>query len=548
MKIITVIPLAKSAFREDLTYFSAQDITIGSIVGIPMRNKKILGLVVSSEDAQNIKSDIKSMTFNLKKIIDTGEKVLFRKEFLDSAFEVSEYFASKKSIGIASLIPMAFQNEYEKLKRSPSLTLPKGDGKNAVKSEKLLLQSPTEDRIIYYKTLIRSSFAEKKSVFVVLPTEYDIKNFSEILSKGIENFSFAIHGGLSPKKQISLFEKIASLEHPVLIFATAPYLCIPRADTGTIILEHESSNAYRMISRPNFDLRVFAELFASKINAQFILSDTLLRFETIARRKNNNFGEARPLSFRINFDGHLEIITPNKDKGATAKFQIFSDEVLKEMQKVLSKGKNVFVFSLRKGLATETICRDCNQTITCETCSAPVVLYLSKDGNKRMFACNRCNSEKNPEMTCPRCGSWNLMPLGIGTDTVTEELKQSLPDIKIFKLDKESAKTAKEAEKIMKEYEEQSGSILVGTEMAFFYLKEKVYFSVIASFDSLWSVPNFKMSEKIIQLVFSIISKTKEKLIIQTKNENDPAILAIKNFFFCPRGIRRKKEPRLSAI
>ena len=52
--------------------------------------------------------------------------------------------------------------------------------------------------------------------------------------------------------------------------------------------------------------------------------------------------------------------------------------------------------------------------------------------------------------------------------------------------------------------------------------------SVIASFDSLWSVPSFKMNEKIIQLIVSIISKTKDKLIIQTKNEKDPALHAIK--------------------
>lgn len=35
------------------------------------------------------------------------------------------------------------------------------------------------------------------------------------------------------------------------------------------------------------------------------------------------------------------------------------------------------------------------------------------------------------------------------------------------------------------------------------------------------------MGEKIIELIFSIISKTKEKLIVITKNIKDPALLAI---------------------
>ena len=65
--------------------------------------------------------------------------------------------------------------------------------------------------------------------------------------------------------------------------------------------------------------------------------------------------------------------------------------------------------------------------------------------------------------------------------------------------------------------------------MAFFYLKEKVDLSIVASFDSLWSIPNYKMSEKIIQLLLSIISKTERKIIIQTKNKNDSALLAVKS-------------------
>jgi primosomal protein N' len=67
----------------------------------------------------------------------------------------------------------------------------------------------------------------------------------------------------------------------------------------------------------------------------------------------------------------------------------------------------------------------------------------------------------------------------------------------------------------------------VGTEMALFYIKDSVTLSLIASFDSLWSIPNFKMSEKILQIIFTIISKTEDTLIIETKNINDGAISAI---------------------
>ena len=546
MKIVTVIPLDKGSFRTELTYFTAKDVKNGSIVSIFLRNKKILGLVISCQDVTNTKSGIKNMPFQLKKIVEIKEHSIFRNEFLESALELSSYFVSPKNIGVASFIPAIFREKYDEIvkfsKKNKNISSEKNTKKELtntsgnIKTEKLLLQAQLEDRISFYKTLIRGYFALKKSVFIVFPTEYDIEIFQQALSKGIENFTFSMHGGLKPKKIIEKYEQIVNSAHGVLILGTAQYLSIPRTDLGAIIVEHENSDVYKMFPRPHFDLRIFAEVYASKINVKFILADTLLRYETIARKEIDGLSEVYPLSFRTNFDeAMINIVNPNPHKEEEAQnssknsFKIFSEKSIEEIQHSLKNKKNIFIFSLRKGLATHTICKDCNETINCEKCLAPVVLYLSRDNKKRMFVCNKCNTEKEPEIKCANCGGWNLMPLGIGTDTVLAEIKNEFPKIKIFKLNRESVKTDKEAEKITKEFEKNSGSILVGTEMAFFYLKAKVDLSIVASFDSLWSIPNFKMSEKIIQLLLSILSKTEKKLIIQTKNKNDPALLAVKS-------------------
>ena len=523
MKIVTVIPLQKSSFKDELTYFTSQNIALGDIVDISVRKKNILGFVISSEEIKGNKSDIKNMPFNLKKIQGAKKNSIFLKEFLESTFLIGKYFVSKRNLSISSLIPSVFLEKYDDLSKTKNLTKIKENTSENIKSEKLLFQAPISSRIDFYKILIRSSFAEKKSIFVILPNEHDIKIFSEMLSKGIENFTFSIHGNLSPKKQIEKFKEIISSSHPVLILGTAPFLSIPRRDLETIIVENENTNAYKMISRPYFDLRIFAEIYASKINAKLILSDSLLRFESIARKELDNFSEVHPLSYKINFEGKIEI--PEKQK----EFKILEDSTIKEIQDRISNKENIFIFSLRKGLATMTVCRDCNEIVNCDQCQSPLVLYISNTSKKRLFICNRCRKEKNPETTCSRCGSWNLISLGVGTDTVFEEIKKIFKKTKIFKLDKEIAKNTSGAEKIINEFEKEKGAILIGTEMALYYIKDKIPLSIVASFDSLWSIPNFKMSEKIVKLLTSIISKTKNKLIIQTKNAEDSAILAVKN-------------------
>ncbi|HNW71852.1 MAG TPA: hypothetical protein PKZ36_01835 [Candidatus Paceibacterota bacterium] len=528
MKAVSVIPFKKGVLNDNLTYFSAKDIPDGSIVSISIRNKKILGLTISSEEVVNIKSKIKELDFDLKKIIDVKGISIFRKEFLDSAILASKYFASNKSNLISFVIPSAFKEGYDKISKIINGTQKENAFEKKeilkMKPEKLLFQAPFSERISFYKTLIRESFAKKKSIFIVLPTEHDIDIFSESLFKGIENFAISIHGGLTHKKQIENMEKILTSEHPMLILGTVPYLSIPRYDLETIIIENENSSAYKTIGKNHLDFRIFAEIFASKINAKFILADSLLRFETTARREIDNFSEIHPLSFRLNFNGEIEF-PPKTD----SKFKILTNETLKEIQNSIAKKENVFIFTLRKGLATTTICKDCNETVNCTKCMAPIVLYLSRDGNKRMFVCNKCGEEMDPRTRCTNCGGWNLMPLGIGTQTVFEEIKTFFPENKIFKLDKESAKTKKQAEKIVDDFEESSGAILIGTEMALFYLKNKIPLSIIASFDSLWSIPNFKISEKIIQILTSIISKTEKRFIIETKNEKDLAVKSIIN-------------------
>jgi len=527
MKIVTVVPLKKGVWKEDLTYFTAQNIANGSIVSIPLRNKKVLGLVIDVEDASHAKSNIKDMSFNLKKIIEVKEHSLFSKEYIDSTILTSKYFVSNKNNGITSLIPAVFRENYDKLAELSNETKQNTTSPKNLKSEKSLFQAPTEDRFSVYKTLIRGAFAQKRSVFIVLPTEHDIKIFAESLSRGIEQFTFCMHSGISAKKSLAIYEKIITSKHSVLIIGTAPFLSIPRNDIETIILEHESSSAYKMIAKPYFDLRVFVEIYASKINAKFIMADQMLRFETIGRKDTDNLNPLHPLSFRTNFYGDIKILGKEPARANGEKFKVLTDESVEEIQNAITKKQNVFIFALRKGLATMTVCRDCGDTLSCEKCGAPLVLYMSHQGKKRMFVCNRCLEDKDGDLACKSCGSWNLMPLGIGVDTVYEEIEKLFPKTKIFKLDKESAKTNSGAEKIIKEFQENPGSILIGTEMALFYIKEKVSLSIIASFDSLWSIPNFKMGEKIIQIILSVINNTNKKLIIKTKNENDPALAAI---------------------
>src|SRR6188472_3354960 len=115
MRIVTVIPFSKGPMKENLTYFSARDIAVGSIVEATLRNKKLLGLVVDSKNASEAKGELKELDFNLKKIVDVKENSLFQKEYIEAIRKTNTYFIGRINDGITSLVPQLLRDEHDKI-------------------------------------------------------------------------------------------------------------------------------------------------------------------------------------------------------------------------------------------------------------------------------------------------------------------------------------------------------------------------------------------------------------------------------------------------
>jgi len=87
MKIINVIPLSRGIFKETLSYFASKDIPVGSIVTVEVRKKNIGALVVSTEDAEKVKTKIRTSSYQMKKIEAVAVKYFFLPQFVKAAKE-----------------------------------------------------------------------------------------------------------------------------------------------------------------------------------------------------------------------------------------------------------------------------------------------------------------------------------------------------------------------------------------------------------------------------------------------------------------------------
>lgn len=522
MYIATVIPLSKNNQKEYLSYFSLYEIPIGSIVEIPVRSKTQDAIVINIEEVKNVKSDIKNADYQLKKIIKVKGDSPFNKSFFLACQKLKNYTVSNTGSIIKSLLPSAFIENISNLKKVTNL---ESQDLINIKHEKLIFQAAPADRLAFYRTLIREAFAKKESVFICVPNHYDIDHFSKELTKGIEQYVFNFHSDITKKILVNTYNSCLKEIHPILIIGTGIFMSIPRKDIKTIILEHESSDTYKQNSRPYIDIRSFAEILASIQKIKLIFGDTLLRPETLERHDAGEWGEISPPLYRLSLTENQILVDMREEVDEKNKkiFTTISKETKEMLSKAIEEHKSTFLFSLRKGLAPITVCNDCGNTLLCPSCSTPIVLYgtrqitANKSTTPRIFMCNKCGRKEKTEVSCNNCSSWNLTPLGIGTDKVYEEIKNLYPKTKIFQIDKEATPTTKEAKNIISEFNKNPGSILIGTEMVFSYLKSEIHNSAIISLDGLFSIPSFNITQKILHIIEKLHNITQNNLIIQTR-------------------------------
>lgn len=526
MKIVNVIPLSKGIFKETLSYFSSKDMPVGSIVTVEVRNKKIKALVESVENATDIKSKIRTSQYVLKKLENTEVAYFFTPMFIKSAQKCAQYFATTTGEILQSLTSKTITADYIETQKK---NLPENIKKKSEQNEIFVFQADNKDRLTTYKSLIREEFAKRSSVFLCLPSSFEIEEVLNTLERGIKEYTFILHNNLSKKELIKSWVNILKEEHPVLIVATGHFLSIPRADMSTIILDKENSNNYKTFIRPFFDIRTFSEIFAKTANLKLIFGDTLLRPETIYRANTGELIELSPLKFRSLSTATQTIVDMKEYKasGSHKSFAIISNELKTIIKNNKKNNENLFILTGRRGLSPVTICNDCGEIVMCKNCNSPMILH--KKNRENVFLCHRCGKQENSERKCDNCKSWRLAALGTGIEKIEEEIEKQFPEIKIFKIDSDSTKTHKKAMDIAKKFFSSPGSVLVGTEMSLSYINTKIDNGAVIGMDSLFALPDFRIGEKIFNMLLSVRSQTLKNFLIQTRNTEEKIFEYITN-------------------
>ncbi len=548
MNIITVIPLSRQKGLDRLSYFTGEDIPVGAIVTVPVRSKSVNAIVVETRLAEDLKIEIKNAPYEIRKLAKVRSTAFFPPAFVEAARSLSDFHATNLGTVIDALVSTTLLENSGKI--SPPLPV-QSDLWNGTASksasqkpdETYAMQGDTLDRMSTWRSLIRQEFARKRSLAFYVPTLDEARVVMNALQKGIEGYIFMLHSGLTEKKVIETWKSIADTAHPVVVIATGSFSVLPRSDIDTVVIERENGRGWIGQKTPYIDLRHALETIARRQRQTVYLADSLLRTETLYRLDKHEISEASPFKWRSLSDARDVLVDMSRKqrletrdskpekidplvsnlKSPVSDFRVLSPELEELIQINRDSSSHLFVLAIRRGNSPITVCADCETLVTCDNCSAPMTLHTSKESGRNFFMCHKCGSRRSADETCKNCGGWRLTPLGIGIERVEEEIKSKFPDIDVFKIDADSTKTDKQIAEVMEKFNAKPGSVLVGTEMALSHLGDMIDHVAIASLDSLFALPDFRIQEKVMYLLVRLRAMASRTFLVQTRRPEEKA-------------------------
>ncbi len=554
MNLITVIPLTRQKVASTLSYFTSSTVPVGAIVTVPLRSKTISAIVSDSRPVADVKADVKSAPFEIRKLGAVKAIAFFPPSFIEACRNLAIYYATTTGAIIDALIPDILLENAHKIS-APAVSGSGGSSSStSIPNEIYAIQGDDIDRVSTWRSLIRQEFARKKSVLFHSPTIEDAKKLFKVLEKGIEGYIYVLHNKLAKKEIIDTWQAIAKNEHPVAIITAGIYPLMPRSDISAVVIERENGRGWISPKAPYMDLRkAFETINRYHHGRTLYLADSLLRTETLNRLDRNEISQGSPFKWRsisTATDTLIDMVPPRDNdarirmRNATSPegdnrsenepeekniseqtnkngFHVLSPELEQLIVRNREENSHLFIYTVRRGLATMIVCGDCQTIVSCASCSAPVVLHASKETGRNFFMCHICGTRRSADEVCRTCGGWRLNSLGIGLDRVEQEIHAKYPGIDIFKIDADITKTDKQITAVLEKFRAKPGSILLGTEIASLHLHEPVDHCAVVSLDSLFALPDFRIPEKIMYTLIRLRALANRSILVQTRRREE---------------------------
>lgn len=543
---------------------------VGLVVEVEFGKKKVAGIVLEI----NLQPDqqLENSTYRIKEVIKISPSPKMRAEELKLFQFLSKYYLRPIGEVVFASIPTDWKkpNNWEKIQKSI-----KKKENNKIISEYTPLNLTFNNQQLFAISELNKLSLEKKYSITFLrgvtgsgktavylewvknitddPTKQCLILVPEInltpqLEQTVKNICLEkeiiiLHSNLTPSERNYAWWKIQMGKGQIIV-GTRLSVFTPIKNLSAIIIDEEHDNSYKQQDGMRYSARDVAIWRAADLKIPVLLCSATPSLETWEKVLNKKIS-LLTLSKRAKLGATIptiEIVDTSKEIDQERfKSLGMCEYSVDEIKKTSIRKKQSLIFINRRGFAPVLTCHACNWKSQCKNCSTWQVFHKKSGINKKpMLQCHHCGIiERIPEM-CPECGNQDLRHLGVGTQSIEENIEKDLKELRVLRVDTDSTRLKGSAQKLFQKIHLGEVDVVIGTQMlSKGHDFDNVETVIVVDIDkSLYSY-DFRATEKMFAQLIQVAGRSgrgenleNSKIIIQTSFPEHKIFKAIKDESF----------------
>ena len=535
--ISSVLPAGP--FPQPFHYMHDEPLSIGQVVVIPFRSRKLLGVIWETNAFYEgpLKNILHSFSFCLSKetleFIQWGSIQNFSHlgAFLKLALPLSikDYEKTKDKA-----------EDHQPIQKNP--TLPELSPEqwdallNIQKSygtyKTFVIDGVTgSGKTEVYFYVIKDFLQSQKQVLVLLP---EIMLTSQWLDRFESRFHirpWVWHSNISAKKKRHIWWQILQGTPGVVVGARSA-LFLPFTNLGVIVVDEEHDASYKQESYPLYQARDLAISRGRGNNLPVVLCSATPSLETFARIARGTY-QSLPLTQRFAAAQLPTIKLLDLKKIPPRRFLL--PESLHALQECLSRKEQALLFLNRRGYAPVVTCAACGHRAMCPKCHLGLIHHQKPYSH---VLCHYCGWKNplNEKSRCPTCNSdegWKLW--GPGIERIFEEILEQthIPEERILLVSRDTMSSSQKMNTAVQSVLNHQVDILIGTQiLAKGHHFPDLSLVIVIDGDCGLSGIDFRAGERTYQLLHQVSGRAgretkKGTVLLQTHFPEHPLLQAI---------------------
>ncbi len=355
---------------------------------------------------------------------------------------------------------------------------------------------------VYFRCAERTLAAGRTVLFMVP----EISLTPMLIRAAVARFGATVsvqHSELGAGQRHDEWWRIREGEARVVIGARSA-LFAPLENLGLLVVDEEHEGAYKQDESPRYHGRD-----AGVMRARFEGATVVLGSATPSLESHNNAlaGKYRRLAMptRVGPRGLPEVEIVDRREVLKAGGHEMLSPLLKEaIRSRVERREQTLLLLNRRGWATSLLCRECGHQAACPNCS--VALTAHRRGQS--LECHYCGYLERAPQGCPLCKGEYLRLSGYGTEQVAEVVSNALPQVRLGRLDRDTARRRGAVSQTLAAFEAGQLDVLVGTQMiAKGHDFPNVTLVGVIDADVGLGLPDFRSAERTFQLLTQVAGR-----------------------------------------